>query len=106
MEGQTVVTPRTATTRWKKIRVRLIHTRDHICHHCGAPLNPDAKRGEPGSIEIDHLIPYAQRPDLAHDPNNLVLSCRPCNLSKGARTLDQPYQPPTHMLPLPTSRAW
>lgn len=99
-------TPRTATTRWKRIRTRLIRTRTHQCHHCGTALDPKAKRGEPGAIEIDHLIPHVQRPDLAHDPNNLVLSCQPCNLAKGGKPHGQPFQPRAHTLPLPTSQQW
>lgn len=97
-------TPRTATTRWKRLRANLIRTRAHVCHHCGTQLNADAKRGEPGSIEVDHLEPYSRRPDLEFDRANLVLCCRPCNLSKGGRSI-HPI-PPAHTLPLPTSQAW
>ncbi|WMM73015.1 HNH endonuclease [Rhodococcus pyridinivorans] len=99
-------TPRTATTRWKKLRTRLIHTRPHTCHHCGRTLNPNAKRGEAGAIELDHLEPFSRRPDLAHDPANLVLSCQPCNLTKSGKAYGDPIHAPTHTLPLPTSQDW
>lgn len=37
---------------------------------------------------VDHIIPVAKRPDLAHDPSNWRGSCQPCNQHK-ARTEDR-----------------
>ena len=83
-------TNRTATARWKRLRRTLIKTRAHECHWCGLELDPAAPRGARTAIEIDHLEPVALRPDLAHDEANLVLTCHPCNRSKGDREAPGP----------------
>lgn len=43
------------------------------CWHCGKPVGDD--------YHVDHLRPLAK--DGSNDPRNLVISCAPCNLSKG-----------------------
>lgn len=49
------------------------------CWHCGVELN--------NVYEPDHLIPLAQGGTNA--PNNIVCSCKPCNRSKGGKTVAQ-----------------
>lgn len=49
---------------------------DGRCHHCGTELDP-------ANFHIDHLVAIV-RGGLTHK-DNLVASCPPCNLSKGAR---------------------
>ncbi len=81
-----MTTSRTGTSRWLKVRAKLIRTRPHTCHWCRRRLNATASRGAEGAIEIDHLEPVALRPDLEFDEDNLVLACRRCNRSKGHGT--------------------
>jgi len=59
-------TSRTANGRWKRFRQSVIRNAgtNPACHWCGGMLNPRAARGEMGAIEVDHIVPYVQRPDL------------------------------------------
>lgn len=81
-----MATSRTGTGSWMRLRLRLLRTRPHICHHCQRMLDPDAPPRTPASIEIDHLEPVALAPELALDPENCVLSCYGCNRAKGSRS--------------------
>jgi 5-methylcytosine-specific restriction endonuclease McrA len=57
--------------------VRYVNERDNgVCHHCGVKV----EKGE-----IDHLHPWSR--GGTDEPDNLVLSCRSCNRSKGSRTV-------------------
>lgn len=56
---------------WEKVR-ELVLQRDRTCRWCGAP-----------ATEVDHLTPRARGGE--HTPENLVASCRRCNLRRGAR---------------------
>lgn len=59
--------------------VSYIASRDNgTCHHCGVKV----EKGE-----IDHLFPWSR--GGTDDPSNLVLSCRPCNRSKGSKTVEE-----------------
>ena len=42
---------------------------------------------ETGPFEIDHVKPWSSGGQ--HTFENLVVSCRPCNRSKGAKSLDE-----------------
>lgn len=55
------------------------------CQYCGTEL--DAKSGRPNSYEADHTQPHSRGGPSSTD--NLTPSCRTCNRSKGARTLDE-----------------
>ena len=54
------------------------------CQYCGTELDPSA--GRPNSYEADHTMPYSRGGPSA--PENLTPSCRTCNRSKGAQTLE------------------
>lgn len=56
------------------IRLQYRSQRGH-CWHCGKPVGDE--------YHVDHLRPLAK--DGSNDPRNLVISCAPCNLSKGDR---------------------
>lgn len=51
--------------------------RTQPCAYCGSEEN----------IEVDHVVPLSR--GGLHSSDNLVPACRPCNRSKGARTLDE-----------------
>lgn len=40
---------------------------------------------DPGGLEGEHIIPRSLRPDLAYNPSNYSVLCRPCNGRKGNR---------------------
>ena len=57
-------------------RVANVLRRDgYVCHYCGG----EATTG-------DHVIPIVK--GGVDEESNMVASCQPCNLSKGAKTLD------------------
>src|SRR5699024_5368172 len=72
------------------------------CFHCNTQLDPDAPKNTPNAIEIDHLIPVAQ--GGTDDIANRVLSCHPCNRSKGKRA--QPTTLKVSSTTGRTSRDW
>jgi 5-methylcytosine-specific restriction endonuclease McrA len=61
-----------STRAWRRRRQYILQRDHYLCHYCGAP-----------ATEVDHVIPHARGGSDAI--SNLVASCRPCNLSKGAK---------------------
>ena len=62
----------------KKLRFNIFKRDSFTCQYCGA---------HPPQIvlHIDHIHPVVDGGD--NDPGNLITSCEPCNLGKGARHL-------------------
>ena|SRR5690606_33179771 len=52
------------------------------CQHCGTPVThrSDPSVPLPNEAHIDHLTPWACGGE--HSPENVVISCRACNLSR------------------------
>jgi HNH endonuclease len=61
---------------WREIRRRIFARDDFTCVYCG-------ERG--GRMECDHIIPVAL--GGPHHDTNLATACRPCNRSKGQKSL-------------------
>ena len=58
---------------------RLVYDRDgEVCAYCGS---------EDGPFHIDHIVPVASGGQ--NDPDNLTVACKPCNLSKGAKSISE-----------------
>lgn len=65
------------------------------CPYCEAPLkadwrdyyNPRFLELTGVSADLDHIHPLAR--DGAHQAENIIPTCRRCNRSKGAKTLDE-----------------
>ena len=58
---------------------QMVFERDgNRCFYCGATDGP---------FEIDHMLPWSR--GGAHIPENLAVACRPCNRSKGARSIEE-----------------
>jgi len=62
----------------KKLRFEIFKRDGFQCQYCGA--TPPAV-----VLHVDHIVPVAGGGE--NDPSNLVTSCEPCNLGKGARSL-------------------
>ena len=62
-----------STGHWKKQRLRVLARDGWTCTYCGEP-----------ATEVDHVIP--RKVGGGHDMDNLVASCRACNLRKGSRS--------------------
>ena len=62
----------------KKIRFEIFKRDGFVCHYCGA--HPPQV-----ILQVDHIVPV--KGDGPNDMDNLVTSCQPCNIGKGARSL-------------------
>lgn len=60
--------------RMKNIKVFILSRRGNRCEHCGR----SAADGH--YLELHHIQPVSERPDLVHDPTNILLLCRECHL--------------------------
>jgi hypothetical protein len=60
------------------LRMTIFKRDNFTCHYCGT-------RGE--RLECDHVIPVSR--GGTDDIWNLVTACRPCNRSKGAKTIEE-----------------
>ncbi len=75
------------------VRLEVIE-RDKCCQHCGkigARTTPTSAividPADSTPFEFDHVIPRAK--GGTDDPDNIVLSCRPCNRTRNSRPLSQ-----------------
>jgi len=59
-----------STGHWKKQRLRVLARDGYTCAYCGEV-----------ATEVDHVIP--RKEDGGHEMDNLVASCRACNIRKG-----------------------
>ena len=73
----------TGSTRlWRNIRERVLRRDGYICQYCGQEADT-----------VDHVIP--RRLGGNDNDQNLVSSCRRCNLAKGGRFFESKRTPPT-----------
>lgn len=52
------------------------------CYLCGQPIDYDAPAGSRDALEIDHVIPTSERPELMFEEENLRPAHMSCNRSK------------------------
>ena len=71
-----------STRQWTKIRERILRRDGYICQYCGQEANT-----------VDHVVPRRLGGNDVDD--NLVASCRRCNLAKGGRFFVSKRTPPT-----------
>jgi 5-methylcytosine-specific restriction endonuclease McrA len=57
----------------------------HRCYLCGVALSPSIRKGEPGHMQVDHVVPRSR--GGLHCVENIRLACEPCNQWKGASLL-------------------
>lgn len=66
--------------RWSRIvRKRLIASLPQPCPRCGQMIEPGDK------VDLDHLIPVSERPDLLLDASVVRLAHSRCNRRDGQR---------------------
>jgi len=66
--------------------------RDEFCFRCVYCLKRETWGRVTGDFEIDHFEPQSVYPEKALDYENLVYSCRTCNLTKSANSIDDPFE--------------
>lgn len=62
----------------KKTRFEVFKRDGFKCQYCG--ITPDKE-----ILHVDHIVPVAEGGE--NDMDNLITSCQPCNLGKGAKSL-------------------
>ena len=72
-------------SRRRKAMARVLAAYD-TCDICGQPVDKTLPPGQPGSPEVDEIIPVS-RGGSPYDPANLRLSHRWCNVRRGNRSL-------------------
>jgi 5-methylcytosine-specific restriction endonuclease McrA len=75
--------------KWKKLRLQVLAASD-VCWLCSRP----------GADTVDHILPLALYPELAHDMSNLRPAHKSCNSRKGAGGVSEQVRP------MPRSRRW
>jgi 5-methylcytosine-specific restriction protein A len=75
--------------RWKALRLAALRRDGFRCRECGVR----------GKLEVDHVKPVRDFPDLAFDLANLQALCARCHGSKTRRDLGMPP-------PCPKRAAW
>jgi thymidylate synthase (FAD) len=82
-KGGVTAEPRRLFQSWKKQNKQTIFERDgYACRMCGrnAGAVPPCKTPK-RKIEINHIMPIWNRPDLACDPGNMITLCWQCHVS-------------------------
>ena len=64
--------PNIASRRWKALRVQALRRDGFVCVQCGARHR----------LEVDHIQPVRDRPDLSFDLSNLQVLCAACHTRK------------------------
>lgn len=59
---------------------------EHECYMCHTPLRLGVRKGEPGHVHFDHVIPLSR--GGAHCSDNIRPACQRCNQRKGNRLLE------------------
>ncbi|WNM51534.1 HNH endonuclease [Staphylococcus phage S-CoN_Ph10] len=67
--------------RWKTLRERIIKRDGGMCNRCWVSLNVI----ETKDLQVHHIKPRSEYPELMYDPNNLITVCKTCNLALGTK---------------------
>lgn len=65
--------------RWKSLRERIIKRDGGMCNRCWVQLNLI----ENNNLQVHHIKPRSEYPELMYDPDNLITVCKTCNLELG-----------------------
>ena len=74
---------RRKATGEKDLFVEIWEEREHICEHCGIPIQ------EPTASNFAHIKAKSVRPDLRLDKTNIALYCRDCHDAYDCRGIDK-----------------
>ena len=76
--------------RWKALRQTILERDDWACVDCGERHR---------RLEVDHIVPVRNRPDLSFAPANLATRCSACHTRK--TRIECGFKPPD-----PKRQAW
>lgn len=76
--------------RWRNLRKLIIERDGGFCQRCYHKFH----MFETEELQVHHIKPRVDFPELIYDENNLVTVCKQCNLQLGTRhTLDFDFKP-------------
>jgi 5-methylcytosine-specific restriction endonuclease McrA len=70
--------------KWFKLRFEAFKRDNFTCQYCGRNVREDKIK-----LHCDHIIP--RNKGGLNIPNNLITSCKECNLGKGDVLLEEHY---------------
>ena len=73
----------------QKFRKRIISADHGYCQRCKIKFN----RYMYDNLEVHHIIPRVDRPDLVFEVNNVVTLCKTCNDTMGLNGIDFNWNP-------------
>jgi 5-methylcytosine-specific restriction endonuclease McrA len=71
-------TGRPSASAWAELHEVVTAEQGTICAYCSKPANP---------VTLDHIVPLSK--GGSNNPLNMLVACRSCNSSKGARSWDE-----------------
>lgn len=66
------------TARWHKLRAEIQLRDNYTCQECGDRNRQG--RGSRISLEVHHIKPVCEHPELFFEPENLILLCKTCHI--------------------------
>lgn len=76
------------TAKWSKLRMQIIKRDNGFCRRCYAKRNEFVTE----NLQVHHIKPRVDFPELVYDDTNLVTVCKQCNLELGtSHSLDFEY---------------
>lgn len=79
------------STRWKKLRSIIINRDNGCCQRCLVKFSYINS----SNLQVHHIKPRIEFPELMFDPNNLLTLCSTCNSQLGTNDLD--FKPTTDL---------
>lgn len=76
------------TRRWQLLRAAVLERDGWACVDCGQTR---------GRLEVDHVLPVRDRPDLSFDSQNCATRCPACHAAKTAREVGFAPTPPDRL---------
>ena len=78
------------TVRWRKFRLNIISRDNHLCQRCLIKYQII----NAGELQVHHIKPRIFFPELMYDENNVITTCKTCNIQLGLEGIDFEWTPP------------
>ncbi|WP_176519040.1 HNH endonuclease [Priestia megaterium] len=80
-----------SSTRWRKLRSLIIKRDGSCCQRCLVKY----KMINSAQLQVHHIKPRIEHPELMFEESNLLTLCKTCNLQIGLKELD--FEPTTDL---------
>lgn len=82
-----------ASSTWRKLRLQIIVRDGNFCQRCSAMKSNLITIADTEELQVHHIKPRSEYPELELEATNLVTLCKICNLQLGTReTLDFEFE--------------